>query len=232
MRAAVGPAILLPEAGHIVRVRGTHRHPRLGLAIGIVEVRAREAALGRTAATRRERSGDADRRRGRDRQRRRKAEPATAAAASAAAPSAESNLGMAPPFLYLPGHDSRRPHAPLAGPAANATLVAPNCKAAVSRIAAGPARLLLALAPAIAGRSQWRHSASAVWVGRHYRWSRRAAKRASDSCVAESVRRRLPFRAIRRSISWLLLAPCGSRVSYVRRPTGDARTYARSGYWG
>ena len=77
----------------------------------------------------------------------------------------------------------------------------------------------------------WRHSASAVWVGRHYRWSRRAATRPSGSCVAESVRRRLPFRAVRRSISWLLLAHCGSRVSYVRRPTGDARTYARSGYW-
>ena len=43
--------------------------------------------------------------------------------------------GLLPSFLYLPGH-TRSNHGPLTGPAANATLVAPNCKTAVSRIAA------------------------------------------------------------------------------------------------
>src|SRR5213079_372041 len=71
VRAAVRPTVLLPEPGHVVRVGGADRQPALGLAVGIVEVRARETALGRTAAAGRERRSDTDRLGGGDHQRRR-----------------------------------------------------------------------------------------------------------------------------------------------------------------
>jgi hypothetical protein len=54
VRAAVRPAVLLPHPGDVVGIVGPDGQPGLDLSLGVVEVRARDAALGRAAAPRRE----------------------------------------------------------------------------------------------------------------------------------------------------------------------------------
>src|SRR4029453_13801421 len=60
VRAAVGPAVLLPESGDVIGIGRAHRKPGLHFTVRKVEVGAREAALGSAAAARRELRRDAD----------------------------------------------------------------------------------------------------------------------------------------------------------------------------